>query len=83
MAGNGWREKLRRVPMLGGAIALIGIVREVYETIGWTDPAYHSVRSGEERLAEARKVAEIGAATPPGPQLPAPGPDSSRPEEQD
>ncbi len=69
--------------MLGGAIALIGIVREVYETIGWTDPAYHSVRSGEERLAEARKVADIGSETPRGSQSPAPSPDSSPSEDRD
>lgn len=57
---RGSRGKLRRVPLLGGILDFIGTFREVYDEIGWTDPAYHSVRSNEERLDEARRVARLG-----------------------
>ncbi len=48
------------MPLLGGIVSMLGTLHEVYETIGWTDPAYHSIRSPEERLEEARRVGAIG-----------------------
>ena len=39
---------------------------EVYDTIGWTDPGYHSIRSSAERLEEARRVGSIGDPAPTG-----------------
>lgn len=60
MAGSKWGHKLRNVPLLGGVVAALSMVRDIYNVIGWTDPGYHSIRSNEERLEEARRVAAIG-----------------------
>ena len=60
MAGSRWGHRLRRVPLLGGVVAALSMVRDIYDVIGWTDPGYHSIRSGKERLDEARRVAAIG-----------------------
>src|SRR5512133_3096725 len=60
MARGDWARRLRRVPLLGGLVAMLGMLRDVYDAVGWTDPGYHSIRSPEERLAEARRVATIG-----------------------
>jgi hypothetical protein len=53
------------MPVLGGILGFFGMLGDVYESVGWTDPAYHSIRSPEERLEEARRVASIGDQPPP------------------
>lgn len=56
---------LRRVPVLGGMVGFFGMLGDVYDTIGWTDPSYHSIRSSQERLDEARRVGSIGDSAAP------------------
>ena len=67
-----WRLKLHRIPIVGGAVDLVGMMAAVYDAIGWSDPTY-SIRTGQERLAEARKIAatKTGAAGEVNPDLPA------------
>ncbi len=59
MAGREWRRRFRGVPIVGGIVEMLGVVLDVYDAIGWTDSTYR-IGTGEERLAEARKVAEAG-----------------------
>jgi len=66
MNGRDLGRKLSRVPVLGGIVGFLRMFREVYDTIGWTDPGYHSVRSSGERLEEARRVGAIGDSAPTG-----------------
>jgi hypothetical protein len=60
MAGREWRRRFRGVPIVGGIVEMLGVVLDVYDAIGWTDSTYR-IGTGEERLTEARKVAEAGS----------------------
>lgn len=69
MVPAGWKERACRLPLLGGVLEMARSIRDVYDVVGWTDPGYHRVRSAQERLDEARKIAAIGSK-PENPPVP-------------